>query len=78
MLECIVGNVTNAPEGIVSVLSGTRHGLTNDDFVTFSYDAHVTSHLELIIYPREVEGMKELNGTTHRVKFVDANSFKVF
>ena len=61
LLEVLLSNVSNAAEGLVTALSGTKHGLTSDDYVTFG----------------EIEGMKELNGTTHRIKFVDPYTFKV-
>jgi ubiquitin-activating enzyme E1 len=52
-ISAMIANITQESEGgLVATLDEVRHGFEDGDHITFS----------------EVEGMAELNGTTHKIK----------
>eukprot|EP01116_Phalansterium_solitarium_P008754 TRINITY_DN2271_c0_g2_i1.p1 TRINITY_DN2271_c0_g2~~TRINITY_DN2271_c0_g2_i1.p1 ORF type:complete len:1039 (-),score=398.38 TRINITY_DN2271_c0_g2_i1:311-3427(-) len=59
--EMLIDNVTQASEGVVTVLDNGKHGLEDGNAVTF----------------REVLGAVELNGSVHKVKVLSPSSFTI-
>eukprot|EP00039_Didymoeca_costata_P007978 m.106253 g.106253 ORF g.106253 m.106253 type:complete len:1031 (+) comp13900_c0_seq4:341-3433(+) len=59
--ECFISDITNAVDGIVTVIDNHMHNLEDGDHVTF----------------REVEGMTELNGKQFVVKVIGPAKFSI-
>lgn len=69
-VECMISNITNEENGVVTLLPGLKHPYEDGDTVIF----------------REVEGMdslntdkepKSINGTIHKIQTINSNSFKI-
>ena len=59
--EVLIKSITNEEQGLVTLLETNRHNFEDGDQVLIT----------------EVVGMKELNETKHRVKVVNAHSFRI-
>ena len=63
--ECMLKEITNEENGLVTTITGQRHGFSNGDTIVL----------------QEVDGMKsansDINGTLHIIKFVDPFKFRI-
>eukprot|EP01100_Stratorugosa_tubuloviscum_P003851 TRINITY_DN1936_c2_g1_i2.p1 TRINITY_DN1936_c2_g1~~TRINITY_DN1936_c2_g1_i2.p1 ORF type:complete len:1019 (-),score=473.16 TRINITY_DN1936_c2_g1_i2:43-3066(-) len=59
--ETLIAKITKSNPGIVTCVENQFHGLEDDHVVTF----------------KEIEGMNQLNGTTHKIKVIDRCSFSI-
>lgn len=72
--EVMLSSITNEEEGVVTLLSGHKHKFEDGDYVTFKN----VDGMELKDKSKaEKDQPTSINGTSHKVTTINANSFKI-
>lgn len=73
--DCMIKNITNEKEGLVTVLDGTRHNFQDGDEIILSEVVGMNGKSELISIDVKEKKLESINGTKHVVKVKNPQNF---